>query len=353
MPLEGTKMKQLTFGLAAMIMAAALLANGCKPSAPASAKLHLFVWSEYVPAEVLSGFTRETGIETDSQYYDQNERMVAKLSATSPEFDIIQPSEYIVEQLAKRQMLAPLDLSQIPNAANLLPQFRDLPFDPGNKYSIPYMSGVVGIIINTEKVKEPVAGFKDVFQPKYTSRIIVIDDNREMVSWAFATLGISINDVSAANLEKARPLLKQWISMVKFDIGGEPRTPLMRGEADLGIIYSGDAAKLIETDKKFKFVIPSEGSHRFVDHLCIPVGSKNREAAMKFINYVLRPEVSKIISEKFPYTNPNAAARKLLTADQLANPASYPAGADKMEVFRDIGKASIEVTKLMTELRGS
>ncbi|HWE95079.1 MAG TPA: extracellular solute-binding protein, partial [Tepidisphaeraceae bacterium] len=123
-------------------------------------------------------------------------------------------------------------------------------------------------------------------------------------------------------------------------------------EVDLGVVYSGDAAKLIGQDKNFQYVLPAEGAHRFIDNLCIPAGSKNKEAAQKFINYVLRPEVSKLISDKFPYTNPNGEARKLLSDEQRANPASYPPSAGNLELFHDIGKANADVSAMMTELRG-
>src|SRR5258707_14184353 len=115
--------------------------------------------------------------------------------------------------------------------------------------------------------------------------------------------------------------------MVKVFDSTDPKAPLLRDEVDLGIVYSGDAAKLIDQDRRSKSVPPAEGAHRFIDNLCIPAGSKNKDAAEKFINYILRPAVSKMISDKFPYTNPNAAARKLLSDTQRANPASYPPDA--------------------------
>ncbi|MDB5291991.1 MAG: spermidine/putrescine transporter substrate-binding protein [Phycisphaerales bacterium] len=331
-----------------------LLFAGChrdKSAAPAQ-KLHLFAWSEYVPKEVIEGFTKETGIPVDYEVYDSNEAMLAKLAPGSAQYDVIQPSEYMVEHLIKRKMVAPLDAAQIPNLSNLLPEFRNLAYDPGNQYSVPYMSGTVGIIVNTEKVKDPVHGYADVFQEKYRKRIIALDDNREMVSWAFATRGIAINDVTPQNLASVKPLLRDWVKMVNIFNSDDPKAPLLRDEVDLGIVYSGEAAKLIDQDKRFKYVLPVEGAHRFIDNLCIPAGSKNKDAAEKFINYILRPEVSKMISDKFPYTNPNAAARKLLSDGQRANPASYPPDAGNLELFHDIGKGNADVSVLMTELRG-
>ena len=340
-------MKQLFSIVLAMCIA--LLASCNKTASTPS--LRLFIVSEYVPQEVIDGFTKETAIPVTKELFDTNEAMLTKLQGSPGAYDLIQPSEYMVEHLIKRGMLAPVNTNQIPNLSNLLPEFKQLSSDPGLKYSVPYMAGTVGIVINTDKVKDPVNTYQDLFSAKYNQRIIVIDDNREIVSWALAAKGIPINDVTPDNLAKVKPLLAEWLPRVQIYEGTNPQGALLRGDVDLGIVYCGDAAKLIEQDKKFKYVLPADGAHRFVDSLCIPKDAKNKEAAEKFINYVLRPEVSKLISDKFPYTNPNAAARKVLSQSQLDNGASYPANAEKLELFKDIGKASSDLSALMSELR--
>jgi spermidine/putrescine transport system substrate-binding protein len=131
-----------------------------------------------------------------------------------------------------------------------------------------------------------------------------------------------------------------------------PKTPLLNGDVDLGVLWSGEAAILIkEQPGKFVYVLPKEGAHMFIDNLAIPKGAKNVEAAHKFMNYINRPEVSKKISEDFPYTNPNVEARKLLTPEERANPASYPPGNPKLSTFRDIGPMAADVDKLVTDLK--
>jgi spermidine/putrescine transport system permease protein len=331
-----------------LMLAFLIVAGGCRKE---QAKLHLFAWSEYVPQEVIDGFTKETGMPVDYEVYDSNEAMLSKLAPGSSQYDVIQPSEYAVEHLIHRGMLAPLDFAQIPNIANLEADMRDLPYDPGQKFSVPYMTGTVGIVVNTATVKEPIRGFVDVFQEKYKGRIVVVDDNREIVSWAFSALGIPINDVTPENLAKAKPLLKKWLPLVKVFDSVDPKRPLRGGDVDIGVVYSGDAAMLYQEDPKFQYILPVEGAHQFIDNLCVPAGSAHKAAAYAFINYILEPEVSKIISDKFPYTNPNAAARKLLSKEQLANPASYPKDAAHLEVFHDIGHAAADVSAMMTELR--
>ena len=343
-------MKNSKFILVLLIALATSLSSS-RQTRGADKELNLFAWSEYVPQEVIDGFTKETGIKVNYETFASNEEMLAKLRAGGVRYDVIQPSEYMVEALIKADKLEPLDHAALPNFKNLLPEFTNMPFDPGNRYSVPYMAGTVGICVNTQRVTDPVRGYKDVFQPKYAGRIIVVNDARELVSWALATQGIGPNDMTHANIERARPILKEWIKLIrKFD-SDSPKTDLLAGNVDLGVIWSGEAAQCWQEDKHFTYVLPAEGAHRFVDNLAIPKDARNKPGALAFIDYILRPEVGKLISDKFPYTNPNAAARKLLTPQQLENPASYPKGEVKLDVFRDIGKANAEIGKLVTDLK--
>jgi spermidine/putrescine transport system substrate-binding protein len=239
----------------------------------------------------------------------------------------------------------------MPNFKNLLPEFTNMSFDPGNKYTIPWMTGTVGICVNTNKITDPIHGYKDVFQQKYAGRIIVVNDSRELVSWALATRGIGPNDMSDENLQKAKPILANWFKLIKKFDSDSPKTDLLAGNVDLGVIWSGEAALCWQQDHHFAYILPIEGAHLFVDNLAIPKGAQNKAGAEAFMNYILRPEVSKIISDKFPYTNPNAAARKLLSPEQLANPASYPRNPPKLDIFHDIGKQAAAVEELVTDLK--
>lgn len=315
--------------------------------------LNLFCWSEYVPDDIIEDFTKTTGIKVNVQNYASNEEMLAKLMAGGGNFDLIQPSEYVVEALIKDDALRPLDPKAIPNLKNLAPEFRELAFDPGNKYSVPWMAGTVGIVVNTELVTEPVEGFVDVFQEKYAGNIVVLDDAREIVSWAFMTEGIPVNDVTDENLEKVKPLLSKWLPMVRVFDSDSPKTALQNGDVALGIVWSGEGAILVDADKKFKWVLPKEGTHLFVDSLVIPKTAEHPKNAEVFMNYILRPGISKRISEEFPYLNPNLAGRELLTEEQLANAASFPSPEEvaRLETFEDIGEQAGAVDDLITTIK--
>lgn len=338
-----------------LILALTLLAATAVPSYGQAKKkqvLNLFCWSEYVPQEVIDGFTKETGIKVNTENYASNEEMLSKLLAGGSKYDLIQPSEYTIEALIKKEKLDALNLENIPNLKNIDPKFTKMPFDPEGKYSVPWMAGTVGIVVNTAKVKTPITGYKDVFAGPHKRRIVVLNDSREIVSWALATLGISANDMTPENLEKAKPILATWLPQVKVYDSDSPKTALLNGDVDLGIVWSGEAAILWKKNKKFSYVLPAEGAHQFIDSLAVPKGAPNKENAEKFINYILKPEVSVLISGEFPYTNPNAEAVKLLKPEQRANPASYPPGEPKLETFKDIGAAAKDIDKLVTDIKG-
>lgn len=318
--------------------------------APAAESLNLFAWSEYVPPKVIDGFTKETGIKVSYATYASGEEMLSKLLAGGAAYDLIQPPDYIAEAMIKNKLLRPLERAKLPNLRHLAPEFLALPHDPASAYTVPWMIGTVGIVVNTERVKEPIRGYRDLFQAKFKNRIVVVNDNREIVSWALVTLGLNQNAITRESLAKARPLIAEWLRLVKVFDSDSPKTPLLNGDVDLGVVWSGEAARLINENKKFAYILPAEGYHPFVDLIAIPSTAKNVAAAHRFVDYVLRPEVSKLISDEFPYTNPNLAARKLLTPEQLANPASY-APLGKLDTFRDIGRAAAEIDKLMTDLK--
>jgi len=323
-------------------------------AAPKKETLNIFCWSEYIPQEVIDGFTKKFNVKVNVENYASNEEMLAKL-AGGAKYDLIQPSEYAIEEMIKDGKLEELNAENLPNLKNIDPKFTKMPHDPDGKFSVAWMVGSVGIVVNTKKVTDPIKGYADVFQDKYKKRIVTLDDNREIVTWALASLGIGANDVTPENLAKAREVLTKWIPLIKLYDSDSPKTAFLNGDVDLGIVWSGEAA-ILHTKKKgiFQYVLPVEGAHQFVDSLAIPKGAKSKELAEKFINYILEPAVSAKISDEFPYTNPNLEARKLLKKEQLDNPASYPPGEPKLETFKAIPKElSSDIDKLVTDLKNA
>ena len=335
-----------------VLSALAALLVGCG-KAPEVAKLSVFCWSEYIPQSVIDQFSKETGIQVSVENYASNEEMLAKLMAGGGEYDIIQPSEYVVEALIAQKLLHPIDKTKIPNLSNIAPQFLKMSFDPDNSFSVPFMAGTVGIVVNTELIKDDIKSFADVFKPENAGKIVVLDDAREITAWALLSQGLPINDMSDANLEKVKPLLANWIPLVKVFDSDSPKTALLNGDVSIGIVWGGEGAILLQSDPKFRWIIPAEGTHLFIDSLAIPKTAKNVNNAEAFMNFILRSDVSKQISDAFPYTNPNLAARKILTEEQIKNKASFPSDEEitKMQVFRDIGIQGSKVDELITSLK--
>ena len=322
-------------------------------SSLSAAELNLFAWSEYVPQAVLDKFTEETGIRVNYETYDSNEEMLSKLVGGA-EYDLVQPSEYVIEVMVRRGMLAPIDFAAVPNFNYLDKAYLNLPHDPEQKFSVPYMVGSVGIVVNTAKIKEPIKGFADLFSGKYAGRIVTLDDNRELLTWAYYVTGQDLNNINKETMAKARPVLAKWLPQIKIFDSASPKTAFLNGEVDVGVVWSGEAALLYEEDKKFQYVLPIEGAHLFIDSLAMPKEAPHKKEAHAFLNFILRPDISVMISADFPYTNPNVEARKLLTPEQRANPASYPSEEDskRLKTFRDIGKAAADIDKMITDLRG-
>lgn len=330
-----------------------ILSVGCGKKATddqAARTLAVFAWSEYLPASVIEKFEKETGIKVQYDTFASNEEMLAKLFSGATHYDIVQPSEYAAEALIAANRLQKLDRSALPNLENIGEAFVNLPHDPRQEYTVPYMAGTVGIVFHPGRVKSEVKGFKDLFDDRFRNRIVVVNDNREMVAWALAVAGKNVNDITPETLASIRPTLETWVGLVKVWDSDSPKTALLAGDVDLGVVWSGEAARLIEEDAAWRFVVPSEGSHMFVDNLAIPNDAPHPKQALEFMNFCLSAEVSKMISDEFPYTNPNLEARKLLSAAQAKNPASYPE-IKGLPTFRHLGKVASDVDRLMTEIR--
>lgn len=344
-----TRSKLLLLGVAALCAVTSVFGQ-----AKQRGELNLFAWSEYVPQAVLDGFTAETGIKVNYETYSSGEEMLAKMMARRARFDLIQPPDYIAEALIKNGELTPIDRAKLTNYGNLLPEYLGMPHDPEQKFTVPYMVGTVGIVVNTERVKEPVRGYVDLFAEKHAGRIVVLDDGRELATAALYVLGKNLNDFGPENLAAVRPVLAEWFPRVKLFDSDSPKTALLNGDVDLGLVWGGEAALLWKENPKFEYVLPAEGAHLFIDLLAIPKRARNVENAHLFIDYLLRPEVSKLISDDFPYTNPNREARKLLSAEQLANPGSYPKTERKLDTFRYLGdETAAKIDELITDLKNA
>jgi len=342
----------MTKRFAAAIMALLLVAvaSGCAKSGKT---LHLYSWAEYFPDEVLEQFGKEFGAKVTYDTYPSNEDMQAKLRAGGGQYDVAVPSTYAVHALIAEGQLLPLDSAKLTNLKNVSPAFMNQEHDPGNKYSVPYMWGTLGIAYNTKYVKTAPTEWRDLLDPAYKNRIVAVDDGRDILGLGLQATGHSRNETDPAKLKAAQEWLQQLMPNVKAWDSDNPKAMLLSGEAWIGLIWNGDAALAMQENPEIKYVLPKNGGNLWMDSLVIPKGAQNAELAHQFINFMLRPEIAAKVGVAYPYGVTNAEAVKLLPEAVRTNVASYPPKEwlTRAEFAADLGEASIEFDKAFTELK--
>ena len=287
--------------------------------------LYVYNWSEYMPESVLKDFTKETGIKVKYSTYDSNEAMYAKVkTAGNSGYDIIVPSTYFVNKMSKEGLLEKIDKSKLSNYKNLDPKLLSKSFDPNNDYSIPYLWGTTGISYNSSLVKENINSWKNLWNNEYKNSILLNDDMREVFGMALKILGCSANSTNPKEIEEAYNKLKELLPNVKMFYSESQKQVYLNEEVKLGMNFNGEGFMANEENENIKYIYPKEGALVWVDSLVIPKGAKNLENAHKFINFLLKPEVAKVISEEIGYATPNAKTLELLDEKTKNNRIIYP-----------------------------
>lgn len=340
---------------AILILLAALLAvgaSGCgkkeaekDASKPyAGTTLTIFNWYDYIDEDVLSQFTDETGIKIVYTNFTTNEELYTKLAASPSSYDVIFPSDYIIERLIKEDMLAELDASQMPNCAGLLDWIKAPAYDPDGKHSVAYMWGTIGVLYNTEMASAPVTSWGALFDDAYKNDVIMMESVRDTLGVGLKYLGYSMNSTDEAQLNEAKDVLidQKKRGVVKAYYVDETKDMMVAGEAALAVVWSGDALYAIEKNDKLAYVVPDEGSNIWVDGMCIPKGSKNVEAAQLFIDFMCRTDISYKNQQYIYYSTPVAAVVDLYSDEEKADLTLNPSQdiIDRCEFFKDISADS-------------
>ena len=319
--------------------------------------LHIYNWSDYIDPEVYKLFEKRTGIKIVEDTFSSNEELLAKLQAGATGYDLIVPSDYMVDTMVKKGMLATLDKSLIPNMKNIDPKFANPPYDPGLKHCIPYQWGTTGIGYLDNKVKPAPTSWDDIFNPdkikKYKGQITMLDDEREVIGAALKYLGYSLNDTDPKHLEQAKEvLIKQKPYLHSYD-SDQFEDLLAAEETVLAHGYSGDFLMGKEDNEHIQYVVPKEGGTLWVDNVCIPATSKNKVAAEMFMNFILQPKIAAMISNYNHYASPDAAAFQYLDDDLKNDPAVYPPKEvmERLEIIKNLGDAEPLWDKIWTEVK--
>jgi spermidine/putrescine transport system substrate-binding protein len=348
-------MKKLRIMILVSLLLVSVSGSTCIRNQPNGLRreLHVYNWSNYVGSKTIADFERRYSVRVIYDNYSSNDELYSKLKAGGAGYDVIVPTDYMVNTMIKENLLEPIDQSKLPNLKNLSKRFVDLPFDPGNKYSIPYFWGTTGIGVNADKVADSVADWGILFDEKYKGKISVLDDMRYTIGMALRYLGYSANTINPDELQKAKQLLIRQKPFVRAYSSDTYMDLLTSGDVWLSYGFSGDVYQTRRQNKSIRYFIPKEGTMIGVDNLCIPKGAKNADLAHVFINFILEPQVAADIANEILYPSPNEASYQYTDKAILNDPSIYPSPEvmNKCEFLRNLGDATQLYEKIWTEVK--
>lgn len=315
--------------------------------------LNFYNWSYYIGETTIPDFEEEFNVRVRYDNFSSNSEILAKFQAGAAGYDLVVPSDYMVEIMTKLDLLLPIRPENIPNLVNIDPRFRNLPFDPENRYSIPYQWGTTGIGINTRFVKDFENSWNILWDEQYRGRISVLDDMRSGIVPALKLLGYSVNTTSESELEEAKQLMLEQKALVRTYSSETYMDLLKSGDIWIAQGWSGDIFQVTKENPDVIFIIPDEGSYIWVDNLVIPKGARNRFTAELFINYLLRPEVSSDISNYTGYSSPNSAALPYIDSELTSDKSMYPdeQTMERLEFMTDVGDATRIYNRVWNEIK--
>ncbi len=316
--------------------------------------LNVLNWSSYIPDEVIKSFENETGIKVNYSTYSSNEELLAKVSsAKKGTYDLIFPSDYMVEIMINRGLLEKLDTTKLNNYSNLNKEYLGLPYDSNNEYTLPFLFATVVIAYNSDVIKEEIKSYNDLLNSKYKNDIVLIDDQRLVIGMALLANGYEMNSVSKKELQVA----KKWIEKLKPNIkaydSDSPKNFLITGEANIGFIWDAEAKMAKMENDKIEIIKPKEGIGISVDNYAIPVKAKHKEEAYKFIDYILDKDVMHEILEGYPYNSVNIATDLKYQSDEMYS-SKYIGkdyDSDKKHFVKNIGSSIKDYDRLWAEIK--
>ena len=306
-------------------------------------ELVVFNWFDYIDPDVIDLFEEETGISVQYVNFTTNEEMYTKLEAGAGTYDVIFPSEYMIERMIAHDMLAGLDLDAMPNFANIMDNLKDPSYDPGNAHSVPYMWGTLGYVYNTEMIDEELTSWGALFDEAYSGQVLMMNSMRDTIGLALKYQGHSMNTRDEGELNAAKDLLveQKQKGIQSGYLLDEIKDKMVGGEAAIGVVYSGDAQYAIDENDSLRYVIPEEGSNIWVDGMCIPKTSKHISEAQMFIDFMCREDIAQMNFDYIRYCSPVQAVADNLSEEEAAMPALNPSPEviAKCEYFNDVEDA--------------
>lgn len=316
---------------------------GCGKKDP-SKTINFLNYGENIDDETVKLFEKEYGVKVNIETFDDMETMYNKVKAGAVKYDVILVSDSLMTRMIKEDLVQELNKDNIASISQMDENYLNLDIDPGNKYSIPYMFGTVGLIYNTDYVKEDVDSWDILWNEKYKNEIFMFNTYRDTIGAALKSLGYSLNTTDEKELASAKEALLKQKSLVKIyesDLGTET---IANGETYINMIWSGEGLNLQDEYPNLKYVVPKEGANFWIDSLCIPKNAANVEGAEKFINFVSDKESALRIADEIGYTTPNKEAREEQSDEVKNNPNAYMTEEvmSRCEIYKDLDTADKE-----------
>lgn len=287
--------------------------------------------------DVIKDFEEEFDCKVIYEEYASNEDLFVKIKTSKQAYDVIFPSDYMLERLASHDLVEKLDKEKIENYKYIDDYYLNRDFDPNNDFSLPYMAGTVGIVYNAEKYPEGIDEWADLWNEKYERDVVLYYSQRDVLMVALKKLGYSMNTQKQDELEAAKLELIKQKPLIYGYLGDEIKDILVAEDANIGVVYSGDAGVIMSLNDNFKYSLPKEGTNLWIDLMAIPKNSQNPDLAYEFINFLLRPDIQARNAEYLQYSTISSEAKKMLSEEIKNNPALYPPEEDlkNTEVFTD------------------
>ena len=315
-------MKKSTLLLFAAASVGTLLTGcGSTSSSGENGQVIVYNWGEYIDPETLDQFEEETGIHVVYDEFETNEIMYPKVESGTSNYDVVCPSDYMIQKMIENDLLAEINFDNIPNVKNIGEQYfeQSKGFDPENKYSIPYCFGTVGILYNKTMVDEPIDSWDVLWDEKYADNILMQDSVRDAFMVALKRLGYSMNTTDEAQVKEATQTLIDQKPLVQAYVIDQVRDKMIGNEAAIGVIYSGEAIYTQRENPDLEYVIPKEGTNVWIDSWVIPKNAKNKENAEKFIDFMCREDIALKNFEYITYSTPNTAAQANIEDEDIKN----------------------------------
>lgn len=298
--------------------------TGCTSNNSYNGVVNVLNWSSYIPDEVISNFEKEYNIKVNYGTYSSNEELLAKVTSSKEgTYDVVFPSDYMVELMIEKDIIQMMDKSKITNYTNINPIFLNQEYDKNNDYSLPFLSTIVVIAYNKDRIKDNVEGYNDLLNSNYKNNIVVLDDQRIVVGLSLMALGYDMNETDTNKLKEAENWLLNLKNNTKAYDSDSPKTFFITDEVDLGIMWSAEAILAKEKNDNIEIVYPKEGHAISMDNYTILKGAKNKDNAYLFINYLMRDDVSKKIIDEYPYISPNKNISNSIALSDIFNNGYY------------------------------